>query len=149
MLLRGSSNATKSQISETIENIGARVLTETGREISRYTLQVFKNDVGKAVQLLGDAFTKNTFNSSEFELVKEEASQEHSTSHERFKETLVENVHFNVYREHMMGQPIKGDRDNIHNLSIDTVKAFHANNFIGDNLVVVGTGNINHDEFVS
>jgi predicted Zn-dependent peptidase len=81
--------------------------------------------------------------------VKEEVSQEHSTSHERFKETLIENVHFNVYREHMMGQPIKGDRDNTHNLTIDHVRSFHANNFIGDNMVVVGTGNINHDEFVS
>jgi predicted Zn-dependent peptidase len=38
MLLRGSTNSTKNQISEDIENLGAKILTETGREISRYTL---------------------------------------------------------------------------------------------------------------
>jgi predicted Zn-dependent peptidase len=38
MLLRGSTNSTKSQITEDLENLGARLHTETGREISRYTL---------------------------------------------------------------------------------------------------------------
>lgn len=110
---------------------------------------MFKDDVGKAVKLLGDAFTNSILNASELELVKEEVSQEHSTSHERFRETLLENVHFNVFRDHMMGQPIKGDRDNIAQLSVDTLRQFHATNLIGDKLVVVGTGNINHEEFVS
>lgn len=64
-------------------------------------------------------------------------------------ETLIENVHFNVYREHMMGQPKKGDRDNLYNLTADNVRDFHTTNYYGDNLVVVGTGNINHDEFVN
>jgi predicted Zn-dependent peptidase len=58
-------------------------------------------------------------------------------------------VHFNVYREHMMGQPKKGDRDLLHSLSVDSVRDFHTANYFGDNIVVVGTGNISHEEFVS
>ena len=63
-------------------------------------------------------------------------------------ETLIENAHFNVYREHMMGQPVKGDRDHLQNLTADHVREFHSNHFVGDNIVVVGAGNINHEEFV-
>jgi len=48
-------------------------------------------------------------NASELELLKEEVSQEHEDNINRFMETTIENAHFNVYREHMMGQPIKGD----------------------------------------
>ena len=29
-------------------------------------------------------------------------------------ETLMENVYYNIFREHMMGQPILGDIDNIY-----------------------------------
>jgi len=48
-----------------------------------------------------------------------------------------------------MGQPSKGDADNLTNLTVDDLRNYHATNYFGDNLVVVGTGNINHDEFVN
>jgi mitochondrial-processing peptidase subunit beta len=49
----------------------------------------------------------------------------------------------------MMGQPIKGDRDILHTLRADHLRDFHSTNFFGDNIVVVGAGNISHDELVS
>lgn len=49
----------------------------------------------------------------------------------------------------MLGQPKKGDRDNVQSINADVVRDFHTTNYFGDNLVVVGTGNINHDEFVN
>ena len=77
--------------------------------------------------------------------MKEEVSQEHEDNHHRYMETTIENCHFNVYREHMMGQPKKGDRDNVWNLTEDHVRSFHANNFYGDNIIIVGVGNIDHE----
>jgi predicted Zn-dependent peptidase len=44
---------------------------------------------------------------------------------------------------------MKGDRDNVHAIKQDHVREFHSANYYGDNLVVVGVGNINHEEFVS
>jgi predicted Zn-dependent peptidase len=93
--------------------------------------------------------SNSSLNSSELELVKEEVSQEHEDNHHRYMETLLENVHYNVYREHMIGQPTKGDRDNTHNISADHLRNYHTSNFFGDNIVVVGVGNINHEEFVN
>lgn len=63
-------------------------------------------------------------------------------------ETLIENVHFNVYREHMMGQPKKGDRDNVFNLTEDHIRGYHATNYYGDNIVVVAVGNVDHAKLV-
>jgi processing peptidase subunit beta len=48
----------------------------------------------------------------------------------------------------MMGQPIRGDADNLSNLTTDDLRTYQATNYFGDNLVIVGTGNINHEEFV-
>jgi len=88
-------------------------------------------------------------NENELELVKEEVNQEHEDSEHRYFETTIENAHFNIYREHMMGQPIKGDKDILHTLRADNLRDFHSTNYFGDNMVVVGAGNINHDEFVN
>ena len=149
MFLRGTSSRSKSEIAQTIENMGARYHSKTDRENSQFGLQVFKGDVSKAVKVLGDLITNSTLNANELELVKEEVGQEHEGSAERYFETTIENAHFNVYREHMMGQPIKGDRDNLQSLSADHLRDFHTTHYFGDNIVIVGAGNINHDEFVS
>jgi processing peptidase subunit beta len=149
MFLRGTTSRSKNQISESIENMGARLHTDTGREVSSVSLQVFKGDVNKAVKLLGDLVSNSTLNANELELVKEEVSQEHEDNIHRYLETTIENVHFNVYREHMLGQPVKGDRDVLHTLSVDHLRDFHTTNYFGDNMVIVGAGNINHEEFVN
>lgn len=97
---------------------------------------------------MGDLITNSNFTAAELELVKEEVSQEHEDNIHRYFETTIENAHFNVYREHMIGQPVKGDRDQVHTLTVDHLRDFHTTNYFGDNIVIVGTGNINHNEFV-
>lgn len=149
MLARGTPSLSRSDISQTIENMGARFQSQTGRETSSLQLQVFRGDVNKAVKLLGDLVSNSTLNANELEVVKQEVADEHEGNVDRYIETTIENSHFNVYREHMMGQPIKGDRDVLQSLTADNVRDFHTTHYFGDNIVVVGAGNINHDEFVS
>jgi predicted Zn-dependent peptidase len=48
----------------------------------------------------------------------------------------------------MMGQPIKGDADILSQISAADLAQFKAANYFGDNIVVVGTGNISHEQFV-
>ena len=74
MLLRGTSSKSKSQLISEIENLGARYNSDSGREISSYSLQVFKQDIPKGVKLLGDIFSNSTIQASELEVLKEEVS---------------------------------------------------------------------------
>ena len=56
----------------------------------------------------------------------------------------MENVYFNVYRDHMMGQPILGDIDNIRCITRDMITDFYRRGYYGENLVIVGSGAIQH-----
>jgi processing peptidase subunit beta len=149
MLFRGTTSRSKSDFQDAIENSGSILTTNTGREQSFYQLQVLRGNVTQAVKLLGDAVSNSVLNENELELVKEEVHNEHDDNYHRYFETTIENAHFNVYRDHMMGQPVKGDRDILHTLRADHLREFHTTNFYGDNIVVVGAGNINHEEFVN
>lgn len=40
-------------------------------------------------------------------------------------ETLMEMVYFNIYKNHMIGQPILGDIDNIYKINREMVVDFH------------------------
>jgi processing peptidase subunit beta len=148
MALRGTTSRSKTQLSEEIENMGARYSAQSDREWTRYGVQCFSGDASRAVSLLGDILSNGSYNSAEFELVKEEVSQEHEDNHHRYEETTLENVHFNAFREHMLGQPIKGDRDLTQSITLDNLRNFYAANYFGDNITVVATGNVNHDQIV-
>jgi predicted Zn-dependent peptidase len=87
----------------------------------------------------------SALNSAEFEMVKDEVSLEHEDNHHRYEETTLENCHFNSFREHMLGQPIKGDRDLTHTISIENLRDFKTANYYGDNITVVATGNVSHE----
>ena len=101
------------------------------------------------MSLLGSAISGARLDAGELELLKQDVATEHENNTEELQHTTLENSHFNAYRDHMMGQPIRGDADNLSNLTVDDLKSYQAANYFGENLVVVGTGNINHEEFVS
>lgn len=105
----------------------------------------FKNDIGHAVEILGDMLGSSVYDNYHLENEKETIWQELLATNQDLMETLMENVYYNIYREHMMGQPILGEIDNIYQIKRDMVVDFHDRNYYGENMVIVGTGDINHD----
>ena len=149
MLVKGTSNRSKAEFAQEIEAMGARFSGETDREVSHVQVTCFKDDVRKVVGMLGDALSNASLDAAEFELCKQEIAAQHEGSSTDFHRTTLENSHYNAFRDHMMGQPIRGDADNLSSLTVDDLQQYRALNYFGDNLVIVGTGNVNHEEFVN
>ena len=148
MLLRGSQGATKAQLAEEIESMGARISADSDREITNVNVTCFKGDLSRAVALLGDAVSSATIDAAELELAKQEQARDNEVSNKDQYETTMEACHFNAFRDHMMGQPRRGDADNLQNLTADMLTNYRASNYFGENMVIVGTGNVDHDAFV-
>lgn len=128
--------------------MGARFSGDTKREQMHSSMTVLKGDVDRAVSLLGDAYANASLAPAEVELAKQQLSAEHEMNFKDFRNTTLENAHFNSYRDHMLGQPRHGDRDNVQNLNADVLNAYRAANFRGENMVIVGSGSVNHEAFV-
>lgn len=148
MALHGTESRSGADISRDLSNAGAQLDTHADREYTRYQVQVFKNDVGKAVELLGDIVNNPAHNAAQFEAEKEVVSNIHEGNIHEYERTTLENAHYNSFRDHIMGQPTRGDRDNLQNLTIGDIQKFHSENYHGDNIVIVGTGNVSHQELV-
>lgn len=148
MAQRGTSSMSKSEFQGAVENMGGIWEAKSDREYTSYGLQVMKGDSGRAVQMLGDAICNISLNGAELEQLKVEVANEHEQNHTTYQETTLENAHFNAFREHMMGQPIKGDRDYVSSISVDMLRDFHTANYYGENIVVVATGDVSHEQIV-
>lgn len=148
MLDRGSASLSASEVCANIESMGARGYHTHQREFTTHGMQSFKGDVAKTLGLLGDMISNAAFTAEDLQVVKEDASNLHENNHTEYKRTLMENVHFNAFRDHMMGQPIRGERDNLKNVSLEDIRDFHRNHYYGDNLTVVAVGDVNHQQIV-
>lgn len=148
MLFRGTSATSKAQFAEEVESMGGRVSADVDREYTNLNMSVFKGDLSRAVAILGDAVSSATLDHAELEIAKQEQAAAHEVSNKDQEGVTLEAVHFNSFRDHMMGQPIKGDADNVQNLTADILNEFRSKNYIGDKMVIVGTGAVEHDAFV-
>lgn len=111
MLARGTTSLSKGEFAETITGMGGEWVGHSDREYTHFGLKVQRGDCGRAVSLLGDAVCNPAMNGAEFGLLKDEVTVEHDNSYQNYEGTTLESCHFNGYRDHMIGQPIKGDRD--------------------------------------
>jgi predicted Zn-dependent peptidase len=149
MLTRGTTSRSKADFASEVEQMGGKMGGKIDRELSSLSMTSLRGDSGKVVELLGDCFSNATFDAAEVELTKQELAAMHEGSYKDLMYQTLEQGHFNSYRDHMMGQPIKGDRDMVQSLSVDALHNYRAVNYYGDNMTVVGTGNIDHEKFVA
>eukprot|EP01017_Pseudomicrothorax_dubius_P028600 TRINITY_DN3402_c0_g1_i1.p1 TRINITY_DN3402_c0_g1~~TRINITY_DN3402_c0_g1_i1.p1 ORF type:complete len:519 (+),score=156.42 TRINITY_DN3402_c0_g1_i1:145-1701(+) len=148
LMFKGTSRRTRAELEVEVENFGGQLNAYTSRENTSYTMTVFKDDVPRAVDILGDMLLNSKFDQAAIEAERETIYREClETSKDQF-ETTLENVHYTSFRDHMMGQPILGIRENIATINQEQIREFHAANYIGPNIVVVGTGNIQHERLV-
>jgi predicted Zn-dependent peptidase len=148
MLTRGSQSHSRASFDEEVLSCGGRLHGESGREQTSVGMTVFKNDLSRAVSMLGEAVVNPSLDPAELEILKQELAADHEHSHTDLQYTTLENCHFNSYRDHMLGQPIKGEADQLGGITVEDLHNYKATNYNGDNIVVVGSGNINHQEFV-
>ena len=93
---------------------------------------------------MGDMLCNSVYDNYHLEMEKDTIWSELESVNQDSKETCMEGVYYNCYRDHMMGQPILGDIDNIRQINRDMVVDFHVTNYFGENMVIVGTGKIDH-----
>jgi processing peptidase subunit beta len=128
--------------------MGATLDAYTSREHTLFHMQCFPNDVSKCVNILGDMLQNPRFDKNMIEDERDTIKTELEESNKDTQETIMEAVHFNCFRDHMIGQPILGDIDNIQNVTQDMIRQYHATHYVGKNLVVVATGNVDHKQVV-
>lgn len=145
---KGSKRRTRYGLETEVENRGNQLNAYTSREFTLYHMLSFKSDVPQSVDVLGDMLCNSQYNRYHVEAEKSTIWQELQATNDDTFETLMENVYFNVYRDHMMGLPILGEINNIHKITREMIVGFHKRMYYGENMIIIGTGNVEHQMLV-
>ena len=109
-------------------------------------MTVFKDDLGKAVEIVGDMITNSLY-------ARRDVENERSTIHRELletrksmpMETTIEISHQGIFKNHVMGLPILGSIQNMQTISKENIVDYHNQNYVGENIILVAAGPINHD----
>ena len=63
-------------------------------------------------------------------------------------ETTIEIGHRGIFKEQQIGLPILGDISNMQTITREMIVQYHKENYVGENIIIVASGDINHSEFV-
>lgn len=126
--------------------LGGQFHQEVDKERNSLYVTVQKDQVGQAFALVGDLLNNSTFHDNQVEAEREGVYRAIVNLQKDMLETTLENALFTSYRDHQLGQPTLGARDNVANISAETIKKFVAANHHANNFAVIATGPVNHTQ---
>lgn len=146
LFLRGTNNRSRQDIERLLEEMGTKVELTFERELVGLSVSVAKEDVARAVDLLTEMVVEVKLDDNQIEAEKEAViNASNDVSRDQWEQSL-ESVFYTSFRDHMMGQPCRGNRDNIPNLTSAHIREHIEKTYAGNNFTVVVSGNANHDE---
>jgi len=132
----------KKAVEGELGQLGAKLSVDAEREKTYYSTQVFKEDVPKAMEILGKMAGKTNFDSASVDAVKTELAN----APPDLGKAVFEELHKTAFLDTPLGRPC-GPCENQANLAAGDVSAY-AKSLTADKFVVVGAGAVDHKSLV-
>jgi len=146
--LRGTQKFGRQEIEGQLQGLGAKIHQEVGRERNSLYITVQKENVSQAIETVADLLNNSTYSEGQLEAERESIYRRIIDLQKDMMEATIETAHFAAFRDHQMGQPSNGVRENIASITAEKIRDFVAKNNHGNNLVITATGNVDHAQIL-
>src|SRR5690606_23974687 len=130
------------------ESVGGDINAATSIEHTGYFARVLKDDVALAADILADILQNSVFD--ETELVREQRviCQEIGATHDNPDDHVFDLFQEAAYPDQPIGRTIRGTESSVRGFDSGSIRAYMADHYVGDQMVLSAAGNVNHDELV-
>jgi zinc protease len=143
LLLRGTESMSEEELFEAIENLGASLSQSQLTDMGTLSLVATQETWQEALPLLLDSLLTPAFAPAEFQNVQEEMLRAIQGRADDNFTIMYDNLQQALYGVGSYGNPDLGTVESISNLTMDDVKAFYANYYVPNNMVISAAGNFN------
>lgn len=148
MAFKGTTNRSQKDIELELENMGGILNAYTSREMTVYYAMVAKQDVGKAVNILGDILQNSALPKAMIENERKVILREMEEVEKIPEEVVFDHLHSVAYQGTSLSRTILGPTKNILSLQREDLSDYVLSNYSADRMVICGAGGIDHDELV-
>jgi len=146
MAFKGTEKRTQQQLEIEIENMGGHLNAYTSREQTVYFAKVFKQDVGKAVEILSDILLKSKLDEGAIERERDVILREMAEVNKQQEELVLDHLHATAFQGTGLGRTILGPEENIRSLSKADLTDYISTHYTAPRMVISGAGAIDHGE---
>lgn len=120
--------------------LGGVSQSQTTREQTSFSTTVLGSSISEAVQVLGDLIQTTEYSES---AVREAAKQQGEPS---VGQVVFDHLHATAFQGEALGRPVAGYH--AESLTPKDLAAFHKDNYVANRMVLVGAGDVDHDQLV-
>lgn len=145
MAFKGTARRSARQIAEDIENVGGEINAATSAEHTAYTARVLPEDLGLAVDVLGDILTGSAFDPVELAREVNVILQEHAAVEDAPDDLVGDAFMEKAFAGQALGRPILGRPETVRGFGPEDLRGFVAREYLPGRMVLAGAGRIEHD----
>eukprot|EP00750_Incisomonas_marina_P015756 INCI18605.1.p1 GENE.INCI18605.1~~INCI18605.1.p1 ORF type:complete len:489 (-),score=91.44 INCI18605.1:160-1569(-) len=149
MAFKGTEKRSQQQLEIEIENMGGHLNAYTSREQTVYYAQVFKDDVPRAVEILGDMLLNRKLDEAAIEKERGVILRELAEVQSVTEEVIFDTLHETAFAGSGLGRTILGPEENIRSISKAQLQDYVDTHYTGPRMVVAGAGAIDHAQLTS
>ena len=149
MAFKGTQRRSALQIGAEIEVLGSNINAYTSHDQTAYFVTGLKSGVPQSVAILGDVLTGSVFNPSDIAVEQGVILQEIRRAADNPSHVAYDGYGMTAYPDQALGRPILGRAAFIESVERAHFTHFVGQNYFADNMVVVGTGDLEHAAFVA
>ena len=142
---RGTESRGREEIERAFQAVGGRVEQEIDRERNSLYVTCRREDLESVFALASDLLLRSTYQDNQVEAEREAVYRRIVELQKDQLECTLENSLYTCFRDHQLGQPTLGIRENAGTITAQQIREFVASHHTASNLVVTATGNVTHD----
>ncbi|KAL0480535.1 mitochondrial-processing peptidase subunit, partial [Acrasis kona] len=149
MYFKGTKTRTGRDLEAEFENMGATLNAHTSREYTCFTTHCLKDNVKQASDALCDIIANSNLESKDIEAERDTILREKADVESTVVEVLFDEMHKSAYIDNTLGMTILGPEGNIgQTINRNKMLLFRDQNYVAQNMVLLGVGNVDHQELV-
>jgi predicted Zn-dependent peptidase len=149
LLFKGTAARSAREIAVAVDAVGGEMNAFTAREHTAYYTRLPRGDLGLGLDLLADVLSAPAFREAEVEAERQVILEELSMSEDTPDDRVHTLVYDAVFPDHPLGREVLGDPTTIGSLAREEIRGFFSTHYRPANLVVVGAGDLEHDDVVA
>ena len=147
MAFKGTQKRSALQIATEIESVGGEINAATSIETTSYFTRTLGENLPLGMDILADILQNSSLSEEELEKEKQVILQEISAAFDAPDDIIFDYFTKTAFQNQAIGRPILGTKESVLSFSRDDIKNFMDKNYKASQIVVIGTGKVEHDTF--
>jgi predicted Zn-dependent peptidase len=149
MVFKGTPTRSAKDLAMALESVGGSLDAYTAREHTSYQARVLDEHMEIGAEVLNDLVFNPLLRESDLKLERKVVLEEINTVDDTPDDLVFELHNAMMWGDHPYGYSMLGTRESVTALTEKDLRALHDRAYHPENVIVVATGNVEHDEFVA